>query len=336
MPEKKIFEPVKFGNLDLKNRLIRSATWEGLADVNGHMPEKLYQIYEELAKGGVGAIITGFTSVADDDHYFGGMARLSNDSLISEHKKLTELCHAKSCPVIAQIALGEYAGGVEPDEMRVDDIHKVIDFFVDAAVRAENAGYDGVQIHAAHGFFLSRFISPAFNHRTDVYGGSPENRGRIIVDIMKGIRTKAPSLHITMKINSSDFMREGLMPDESLSICKLYADEGIDSIEVSGNGTSVAGIKPGVNEAYFKEFALSLAEVTDVPVILVGGHRSFESMEKVLNEGRIDFLSLSRPLIREPDLPNRWKSGDKIPAQCVSCNMCYRTPGHECIFAPVD
>ena len=169
-----------------------------------------------------------------------------------------------------------------------------------------------------------------------MYGGSPENRGRIIVDIMKGIRTKAPSLNITMKINSSDFMREGLMPDESLSIFKLYADEGIDSIEVSGNGTSVAGIKPGVNEAYFKEFALSLAEVTDVPVILVGGHRSFESMEKVLNEGRIDFLSLSRPLIREADLPNRWKSGDKIPAQCVSCNMCYRTPGHECIFAPVD
>lgn len=309
MPEKKqLFEPVKLGNLNLKNRLIRSATWEGLADVSGHMPEKLYKSYGELAKGGVGAIITGFTSVADDDHYFGGMARLSNDSLISEHKRLTELCQAENCPVIAQIALGEYAGGIEPDEMRVEDIRKVIDLFVEAAIRAEKAKYDGVQIHAAHGFFLSRFISPAYNHRTDAYGGSPENRGRIIVDIMKGIRTKAPSLHITMKINSSDYMFGGLMPDESLTICKMCADEGIDSIEVSGNGTSVAGIKPGVNEAYFKEFAFELAEITDVPIILVGGHRSITHMETVLNEGGVDLLSLSRPLIREPDLPNRWKS----------------------------
>ena len=181
MPDKKIFETVKLGSLNLKNRLIRSATWEGLADDNGHMPEKLYQIYDELAKGGVGAIITGFTSVADDDHYFGGMVRLSNDSLIPEHTRLTELCHKEECPVIAQIALGEYAGGIEPDDMHGEDISKVVSLFVDAAVRAEKSGYDGVQIHAAHGFFLSRFISPAYNHRTDAYGGSPGNRGRIIV-----------------------------------------------------------------------------------------------------------------------------------------------------------
>lgn len=329
---KKIFEKVDLGGLTLKNRLIRSATWEGMADRDGHMPEKLYQIYDALAKGGVGAIITGFTSVADDDHYFGGMARLSDDSLIPEHQRLTEICHAENCPVIAQIALGEYAGGVEPDQMTEEDIRIVTDLFVNAAVRAQEAGYDGVQIHAAHGFFLSRLISPVHNHREDAYGGSAEKRGQIILDIIKGIRKKAPSLHITMKINCSDFTYSGLSEEDSLAICRACAEAGIDSIEVSGAGTSVSGIKAGVNEAYFREFALAAAEELDVSVILVGGHRSIKNMEKVLNQGKIECLSISRPLIREPDLPKRWQNGDVKPAECISCNMCYRTPAHECVF----
>ena len=269
--EKKLFERVKLGKLELKNRLIRSATWEGLADANGHMPEKLYQTYERLAKGGIGAIITGFTSVADDDHYFSGMVRLSNDGLIPEHRKLTELCHSENCPVIAQIALGAYAGGIEPDFMTEDDIRTVVSMFTNAAVRAEKAGYDGVQIHAAHGFFLSRFISPAHNHRDDAYGGDPERRGKILAEMIEGIRRNAPSLHITMKINCSDFLRGGLVPQDSFAICRLCEEAGIDSIEVSGNGTSVSGIKPGINEAYFSAFALELAEKISIPVILVGG-----------------------------------------------------------------
>ena len=330
--KKTLFDRVKLGNIELKNRLIRSATWEGLADASGHLPETLYDTYEELAKGGVGAIIPGFTSVADDDRYFGGMARLSNDGLIPEHQRLTEICHAENCPVIVQIALGEYGGGVEPDFMSADDIQQAISLFVNAAIRADKAGYDGVQIHAAHGFFLSRFISPAFNHLKDEYGGTPERRGRILAEIVLGIRAKAPRLHITMKINSRDFMRGGLTPEESMTVCRLCADAGIDSIEVSGNGTSVSGIKAGINEAYFAEFALALAETADVPVILVGGHRSVENMEKVLNAGTVDFLSLSRPLIREPDLPNRWMCGDRKPSECSSCNMCYRAPGHTCVF----
>ncbi len=332
MSEKTLFDHVRIGNLDLKNRLIRSATWEGLVESDGKMPEELYHTYDALAKGGVGGIITGFTSVADDDHYFAGMARLSKDHLIIQHQKLTEICHSENCPVMAQIALGEYAGGIEPDEMSEMDIHLAVDLFVKAAVRAQNAGYDGVQIHAAHGFFLSRFISPAHNHRRDGYGGSAAMRGRILLDIIEGIHIMAPSLHISIKINCSDFMPGGLSPQESLEICKSCAHHGIDSIEVSGNGTSSFGIKAGVNEAYFKDFALILADQVDTPVILVGGHRSIEYMERVLNRGRIVALSLSRPLIREPSLPTRWLEGDTAPSKCVSCNMCYRTPGHKCVY----
>lgn len=333
---KHIFETAQLGNLVLQNRMIRSATWEGLADEVGHMPEQLYQVYERLAKGGVGAIITGFTSVASDDLYFGGMARISADMLIKEHQRLVGICHDENTPVIAQLALGEYNGSqkrnMDIDELTAADIGKVIELFVAAAQRAAMAGYDGVQIHAAHHFFLSRFISPACNHRQDEYGGDAVGRGKILLDILRGIKAAAPRLHVMTKINCNDFMAGGLRPEDSLVICQMLANAGIEAIEVSGNGTSVAGIRAGVNEAYFKDFAITLANTVNIPVILVGGHRSIENMEQILNEGKIEFLSLSRPLVCEPNLPLRWQNGDTSPAKCISCNMCYQTPGHECVF----
>ena len=161
---KRIFEPVKMSHIELKNRLVRSATWEGIANRDGSVTEEAYAIYEELAKGGVGAIITGFTSVALHDYYFGGMMRLCDDSLIPQYKRLTDIIHAEGIPVITQLALGAYYREVngrymqiEPNDMNSDEIQYVIRQFIDAAIRAEKAGFDGVQIHAAHFFFLSRF-----------------------------------------------------------------------------------------------------------------------------------------------------------------------------------
>ena len=181
--EKKLFDKVNLKQMELKNRLIRSATWEGIAAPDGGISENAYEIYGELAKGGVGAIITGFTSVALHDYYFEGMMRLCDDALIPQYKKMVDVIHAEGTPVIAQLALGAYYREqdglfmqVEPDEMSEEEILCVIRQFIDAAIRAEKAGFDGVQIHAAHFFFLSRFISPAINHRTNAYGGSTEKR----------------------------------------------------------------------------------------------------------------------------------------------------------------
>ena len=337
---KEIFDRVKMKNLVTRNRLVRSATWEGIASPDGGIANNAYEIYEELASGGVGAIITGFTSVSDHDFYFDGMMRLSRDELIPAYQKLVEVIHREHCPVITQLALGAYyrsmADGkfrqVEPDDMRVDEIQAVVDEFVAAAVRARKAGFDGVQIHAAHFFFLSRFISPRVNHRQDAYGGNTEGRMRILLDILHGIRAKEPALHLTVKINCDDFTYGGLTEEESLVICKKLAAGGIDSIEVSGNGTSVSGIRPHVNEGYFAEFAARLAEEADVPVIVVGGLRSKETMEKLLNNTKIELLSLSRPLLREPDFPNQLKSGSTTESKCVSCNACYSSREHRCVF----
>ena len=333
---KRLFEDIILKSLHLTNRLVRSATWEGIANRDGSVTQEAYEIYDELAKGGVGAIITGFTSVSANDHYFGGMMRLSDDALIPQYNKLTDIIHAQNVSVITQLALGAYYRGheqVEPDDMTVEEIHLVRDQFIEAAVRAETAGFDGVQIHVAHFFFLSRFVSPAINHRKDEYGGSTENRARLVTEIIKGIKKKAPHLHITAKINCNDFTYGGLEEKESLVMCKLLCEAGLDSIEVSGNGTSVPGILPHKNEGYFVPFAARLAEEVNTPVIVVGGMRSLDVMEDILNKTKIEMISLSRPLLREPDLPNKMKDGISSISKCVSCNACYSSPSHKCVFA---
>lgn len=329
-------EPFDLGGLKMKNRLVRSATWEAMAPRDGSVPSELADVYGELAAGGAGAIITGFTSVAGNDRYFGGMARLSDDALIPGHTELVRRAHEHGTPVIAQLALGAYYGEdgmpVEPDFMSRADIETVVGWFADAARRAAEAGYDGAQVHLAHFFFLSRFVSPAHNHRTDAWGGSTGGRTRIALDMLAAVRNAAPGLHVGAKVNSDDFTGGGLDEAQAMELCLLLDAAGIDHIEVSGNGTSRAGVRPGRGEGYFASFAAELAERADAAVVCVGGWRSPEVMQAVLDSTGIAALSLSRPLVREPDLPARWASGDTSPSACVSCNACYSTPGHVCVF----
>ena len=337
---KDIFDQTTLGGIPMKNRLIRSATWEDLVACNGVFDEQLIRVYAELAEGGVGFIITGFTSVSDMDNDFGGMMRLSHDGLIPQFQKLVQTVKAFDCPIIPQLALGCFrkkdANGVlrrmEITEMRQNDIAQVIDLFAQAAVRAKKAVFDGVQIHAAHGFFLSRALSPLYNKRQDEYGGSPENRARILTEIIDAVKGKIGSLHISMKINCDDFQIGGMSASDSRTICKLAALHGINSIEVSGSGASRSGVKANVNEGYFQTYATELQKTIQVPIISVGGYRSVEYINRILNETPLEYVSLSRSLISEPDLPNRWKNGNLAPSTCVSCNACYSTQGHRCIF----
>lgn len=204
--------------------------------------------------------------------------------------------------------------------------------------------YDGVQIHAAHFFYLSRFISPLFNHRTDRYGGA-----HILPAIFSNMRSKTSAdFLVTIKINSTDEYPGGMTEEDFITACKLICCRrdacapsdgrrdacapGIDAIEVSANGTSRQGIRAGVNEGSFLHAAARLADEVDAPVALVGGLRSLEFIDHVLNTTRIEYISLSRPLVREPALIRRWQQGDTRLSLCVSCNSCYRTAGHQCVF----
>ena len=337
---KELFQPFEGRNLKAKNRLVRSATWENLTTPEAGICANSDGLYDELAAGGVGTIITGFTSVDAHDRSFGGMMRLCDDALIPEYKKLTDIIRKHDVSVMTQLALGAYyAKGpdgryreVEIDAMSGAEVERMIGLFVAAGARAARAGFDGAQIHAAHFFFLSRFISPAVNHRRDRYGGSVAARARVLVEILHGIRREAPALHISVKLNSSDFLPGGLSEADALETGRVLAENGIDSIEVSGNGTSREGIRTVEDEAYFGLFAMRLAEVVDVPVILVGGLRSKKVMELLLRNSNIALLSLSRPLIRQPDLPRLFAEDRAEKADCISCNACYRTDGHTCVF----
>ena len=326
---KTLFDETKLRTLTLKNRVWRSATWMALSDESGRINDDIIAAYEALAAGGVAAIITGITSVVSEDADVGEGAKFYDDSFIEGHRRLTAAIHRHDCLAFLQTA--KVGGPI--DELTTAQVEDLILQFGDAAARAEQAGYDGVQIHAAHFFYLSRFISPIFNHRTDRYGGTVEQRAQILLEILADMRRKtSEDFLITMKINCTDEYPGGVTEEDFLVTSRLMSEAGIDAIEVSANGTSRGNIRAGVNEAYFLDAAMQLAAYVNTPVILVGGLRSVETINSIFNDTAIEYVSLSRPLIREPNLINRWLFGNTSPSTCVSCNQCYNTPGHKCIF----
>lgn len=326
---KTLFDTTTLHHLTLKNRVWRSATWMALSDESGEVNDAIVEAYEELAAGGVGAIITGITSVFEHDSEVGEGAKFYDDRFILGHRRLTDAVHRHDCRIYLQTAMIDYY----IDELTTAQVEHLISCFGDAARRAEQAGYDGVQIHAAHFFYLSKFISPLCNHRTDRFGGDQTGRTRILCEILQDMRAKtSQEFSIILKINSSDEYPGGITMQDFLVSSRLMANAGIDAIEVSANGTSRPGIRAGVNEGSFLTAAMSLSATVDVPIILVGGLRSMEFINSVLADTKIEYISLSRPFIREPNLLRRWQAGDTAPARCVSCNACYRTPGHKCIF----
>jgi 2,4-dienoyl-CoA reductase-like NADH-dependent reductase (Old Yellow Enzyme family) len=222
-------------------------------------------------------------------------------------------------------------------EMTQEDMKHAAESFAIAAFRARTAGFDAVQIHAAHGYLLSQFLSPYFNKRKDDYGGKIENRVRLAVEVLEAIRSAVgPDFPVFIKINSEDFLPDGLTVEDMLAAAEILERAGIDGIEMSG-GTFLSGKNypsrqgkpvPGQPEAYYDAAARCYKENIKTPLMLVGGIRSLEEGEKLVSDGTTDYIALCRPFIREPGLVNRWKSGDRRPALCVSDSGCFK-PGFE-------
>lgn len=364
---KRLLEEVQFFNLKMKNRIIRGALWEDLADEKGHLTPELIAVYEELAKGGAGTIITGYSFVTEEEQPNPGMMGIYNDSFIPEYKKFTDMIHSYGANIIMQIVYGGFMTGFKTDnrviwgpstmqnevtgtwakEISKDEIKYLVNAYSEAALRIKKSGFDGVEIHAGHGYLLSQFLSPYYNKRTDEYGGSVENRGRIIFEIYKGMREKVgENFPILIKLNSADYVKEGgLTQEDSIIIAKKLSEMGIDAVEVTGGNESIKEVAENnlgaarkkvnlsrENESYFREYAAKLSAEVETPIILIGGNRHFDVMEGILNSTNIQLFSMSRPLTAEPDLINIWKSGNLKAPKCVSCNQCYFTPGKRCIL----
>jgi 2,4-dienoyl-CoA reductase-like NADH-dependent reductase (Old Yellow Enzyme family) len=214
-------------------------------------------------------------------------------------------------------------------------IHEIAVSFGRAARRARDVGFDGIQLHAAHGYLMSQFLSPVFNKRSDSYGGTVENRSRALLETLEEVRgAVGKDYPVLIKLNSEDGLEGGLTLEDSLEVGRRLQNAGIDAIEVSG-GTLVSGrlspsrgAKSEDREAYFRGASKAFKEALSVPILLVGGIRSPNLAEKLLAEGYADYFSMSRPLTREPDLVKRWASGDHGKARCISDNQCFG-PGLE-------
>lgn len=344
MTMKDIFDQIKINNIRFPNRLWRSATWEAAADPNGCFDERLIALYRDLAKGGVGTIVTGMVTMGEHDPGIPGIMRLHDDSLIEQYQKLADAVkEASQSVLLMQIGLENYVPadgrrssgsvGLEIDDLAGSDIAFIVKMYSDVAIRAKIAGFDGVQIHLGHWCFLSRCLSPLCNHRTDEYGGDGVHRARLAVEILKAIRSVVGEhFLITCKINASDYMIGGQTYSGCLDACEALTQVGVDVIEVSANGTSRSGVQPFKNEGYFTEYAAGVKKRCKVPVAIVGGFRSIDCSNNVLEQADADFVALSRPLIREPGLIARWQAGDSSPSTCISCNVCYQTLLHQCIF----
>lgn len=353
------FEKSAIRSLALENRAVRSATWSGVADKKGFVTDRAVDMYSTLAAGGVGLIVTGFQYVMPNSVTMPYQIGNYSDAMLDGLTRWAAAMHAAGSKVAAQLAhTGSRANpdlfwedaevwgpsaitdpwtGRTPKEMTQQEITQVVEAFAAAAVRCQKAGFDAVQLHGAHGYGINQFLSAASNRRSDAYGGDILKRYRFLGEIVEAVRGAVGKEYpLLIKLSGDDFYEGGLTQDESLAVGRLLAQGGIDAIEVSGgNRASSDGRVPSRlhilherEEAYLADMAAAFKRAVDVPIITVGGIRSYEVASRILADGIADYVAFCRPLIREPDLIARWKRGDLRKATCISCNGCFETGLH--------
>lgn len=351
-----LFENSVINGMSLKNRLVRSATWEGMCAEDGRPTDKLADCYRQLAQGGVGLIVSGFAFVRPDGKQLPGKMGIHTDAFAEAFQGLTAAVHAAGGKIAVQLV---HAGGQasravagcqplapsavkvdqfaeEPAELSKEVIRAIVTAFGDSARRAKAWGFDAIQLHGAHGYLINQFLSPLTNRRKDEYGGAIENRCRFMREVYLAVRNAVGAdFPVMIKLNAADNLEGGLEIEDAVTAARALDTIGIDAIEVSA-GTPASGarsparmkINAPEKEAYHLALAGRIKAAVGCPVMVVGGFRSYDVAEKAIAEGGLDHVALARPLIREPDLPARWQAGDRLTARCISCNGC-RKPGLE-------
>ncbi|MBI5250860.1 MAG: NADH:flavin oxidoreductase [Desulfomonile tiedjei] len=350
------FEKTSIKSLELSNRSVRSATWTGLGDEKGYVTDQAVSFYGELGSGEIGLIVTGYQYVMTNGIQLPYMIGNYEDGQIDGLSRLAEIVHNRGGRIIPQIvhagaranvklfregdevwgpsAIADPVTGKKPKEVSRSEIHQLLEAYAAAALRSKKAGFDGVQLHAAHGYGINQFLSPVWNKRSDSYGGSISNRYRFLAEVLEAVRAAVgEDFPVVIKLAAHDFVENGLVPEEAVQVSRRLADDGIDAIEVSaGSAASPKDLAPirkvkkvPEDEGYFLEFASYVKESVEVPVIAVGGFRSLGTVQAALSDGKADYTAMSRPFIREPHLIKRWKNGDTSPALCISCGGCFET-----------
>ncbi len=375
-----LFTPMTLGNQIIKNRFVHSATYEAMAKETGEVSENLIRRYNTLSKGGIGLIIPGMMLVQSSGRGYAHQVGIHNNKMIPGLKTLVSAAHEHESKIVFQLAhagrqttkamIGMRPMGpsvtsrdpvnfVKPRAMSEADIQETIHAFGKAAWRAAEAGADGVQIHAAHGYLVNQFLSPFHNNRHDEWGGSDVNRFKFLKQILLEIKKHVPdNFMILVKLNTHDHTpKAGITPDLAATYAGFLSKMKIHGLEVScgsilysfmnmcrGNvpvDELVQGLpfwkrplariminrfsgKFDLEEGYNLEVAaLIKPKLENIPLFVVGGFRRFSHMASVIQNGLAEGISLSRPFIREPLLLKKFKDGrtsDEV--SCVSCNRC--------------
>jgi len=348
-----LFESISIKNMTLKNRFVRSATYDGFAD-NGYVTNQQIKFFSELAEGGVSLIIAGMANVHPTDQILPMQNSIARDEFVDSFKKLTKAVHDRDSKIALQLVHAGRAASLfnsqldytslapscigddpyykgEHRAMTESEIWEIIQAFGDAAVRAKGSGFDAVQLHGAHAYLLMQFLSPFTNRRDDQWGGSLKNRLRFHREIYTDIRKKVGEDYpILIKLGVQDGFLGGFEFNEGKQAAKLLADIGFDALEISqglrGKDYEETEFRPQINslnkEAYFGNWAREIKGEINVPIMMVGGLKSLSLMEEKIQNKEADFISLCRPLLSEPGLINDFKTNKKGKARCISCNKC--------------
>lgn len=326
---------------EIKNRIGKGAMEENMADSDQAPSDQLYRLYDSWAKGGTGLIISGNVMVDGRAMTGPGGVVLENDRNLDKFRRWADigtqngaqfwlqinhpgrqmpgsLGQQAIAPSAVGLDLGAQSGRFPPPRaMTPEDIADIKERFTNTALLAEKAGFSGVQVHAAHGYLLSQLLSPLVNKREDEWGGSLENRARLLLDIVKSIRAAvSPDFAVAVKINSADFQRGGFSEDDARQVVEWLNPLGIDLIELSGGSYEAPAMmgtardeRTLAREAYFLEFATEIRKVANMPIMVTGGIRRIEVANAVIESG-VDMAGIATALAICPDLPNRWQAGE--------------------------
>ena len=326
---KSLFDNCKLGNLSLNSRVIRTALWESQQnDLNA-----ICERYDKIASSGVGLIITELYSIYSNDKFSEYSFKMDNANFQIAARKIVEICHNYSVPILGQLEFIKYNRGIDLDisvnDLTVEDIRKIQSDIIKAAQKLQFLGFDGFQLQIGNNFFLSKFINPYFNQRSDEYGGDTFNRMRLILELIKVMKDNL-NLHISCKINMFDGKKEGFGINESIESIKLLKKVGVDSIQITRPLSPLYFTKKGSSLDETIDYTIKLIDLINIPVIVGGGFFNLSQINEVLNKSNIKFISMYRPFVNQGNFLKEWKINNNGKSKCIMCNNCYRTKKSYC------
>ena len=370
----KIFTPGEIGHLRLRNRIIKAGCFEGMCQ-EGSCSDRLIDYHRAVARGGAAMTTVAYCSVAQEGRAYGHEMWM-REEILPDLRRLTDEVHKEGAAVSIQLGhCGYFASRADtgyqpygasrkfnlfrlsfPQVMSGDDINTVIDSFTNAAIMAQRAGFDAIEIHSGHGYLLSQFLSPYTNRRKDMYGGSAEYRMRFPAEVVKRVREMVgPDYPVLVKMNSTDGIKGGLEIEDAIAIARRFEAEGASALVPSCGFTSktplmmLRGNVPtmemvAVQKSWLKKIglllfgrfmvqhyqyedlflmqdALKILEAVKIPVVLIGGICSVENLNTAMQAG-FEFVEVGRAIIKDPDIVNKWRKGEVLASDCDHCNRC--------------